>query len=360
MFKQNKTIKLFAKAFLISIVALLAAVGIGWLVVDNTIAPPEVPNIAVAIPLAPIETENENSSSGQRSAGDAEDESSDHMPPPHLIMYEERRPYFFTFLIFGLTEGLHANTVMIAAYDAYSRQAYIISIPRDTEVDVQRTRRKIVNAYPTGFAGGRGHDGGVARMKYEVQTLIGFRPDFYIKVDYAAFTRMVDAVGGVEIYVPFHMRYDDPWQNLHINIPAGLQVLDGNNALHFARYRMGNDRRMTISDYRRIEHQQQVLAAVAYELLHPASLLRIPYFIGIFNDYVESDLAAGELLWLANQGRLIGGLDALDFYTLPTSGTSGAPYWYELPDRNGILELVNRTVNPLMRDITADDLRLAR
>jgi anionic cell wall polymer biosynthesis LytR-Cps2A-Psr (LCP) family protein len=173
---------------------------------------------------------------------------------------------------------------------------------------------------------------------------------------------MVDTVGGVEVYVPFHMRYDDPYQDLHIDIAAGLQVLDGQDALRFARYRTGNDRRYTISDYQRIEHQQQIIASVVQDLMTPRTILRIPEFIGIFNSYVDSDLSHGELLWFANQGRdrLFGSDDdALSFYTIPMLGTSGPPNWYELADEAGILELVNRTVNPFVSDLAAYYLRIA-
>jgi len=311
-------------------------------------------------PNIPSHGLSNSSSTNNETNTNSEYDTYNELPPPHLMQFEERKPNFFTFLIFGLTEGNHANTIMVAAYDANTRQGYLISIPRDTRVDFERTRRKIVNAYPVGMMGGRGHEGGVERMRHEVSTLVGFRPDFYISIDYDAFARVIDMVGGVEIYVPFHMRYDDPCQNLHINIPAGLQTLDGHNALHFARYRRGNSNSPTITDYRRIEHQQQVVDAVIRELLTPASILRIPEFINIFNTYVASDLTVGELTWFANQARHIGGLDALHMYTLPMLGTSGAPAWYELADRDGILELVNRTVNPLVRDITANDVRIVR
>jgi len=350
--------KLFAKTLLISLAALAVIGGIGWVVISNIVRPPEIPVIIAA-----------NTFPGEallpdhcKPDGDSDAVSTDDdLSSPQLIRFEERRPSFFTFLIFGLTEGLNANTIMVGAFDAEARQGYIISIPRDTMVDVQRNSRKIVSAYPVGRLGGRGHAGGVEQMGYEVSTLIGFRPDFYISVDYEAFIRMIDAVGGIEIYVPFHMVYDDPYQNLHINLPQGLQILDGQNALYFARYRRGNygGPSQTISDYQRIEHQQQVLAAVLRKLLTPASILQIPEFVGIFNDHVDSDLAMGELLWFANQARNIGGLDALHLYTLPMLGTSGAPHWYELADQEGILELVNRTINPLIRDIAAEDLRIA-
>ena len=350
MRKPNKTARLFIKTFLaITVFSLLTGSAIGF-ALSHTIRPPAVPNIPVMViyPALPDPDGGPTSLDG------------DALPPPHLVQYEERRPSFFTFLIFGLTEGNHANTVMVAAYDAEARQGYIISIPRDTRVDFQRNRRKIVSAYLVGRLNDGSPEDGAARMKHEVATLVGFRPDFYIRVDYEAFVRMVDAVGGVAIDVPFHMRYDDPCQNLHINIPAGLQVLDGQNALHFARYRMGNDRRQTISDYQRIVHQQQVLQAVAYALLTPASLLRIPEFVSIFNAHVDTNLSPGEIMWFANQGRHIGGLEALNIYTLPMLGSSGAPAWYEMADKAGILELVNRTVNPLVRDITPADVRIVR
>ena len=341
-----------ALAVIIGVLAIAAVAGLTAL--NNIVRPPEIPVIQAAIPdIAPRE-ETENYEDG-----DADQELHEE-PPPVLVRYEERKPLFFTFLIFGLTEGLNANTIMVGAYDGEARRGYIVSIPRDTQVDVQRNHRKIVVSYPSGRLGGRGHEGGVNRIKDEVQTLVGFRPDFYIMIDYEAFIRMVDAVGGVEIYVPFHMRYDDPWQDLHIDIPAGLQILDGEDALRFARYRRGNDPRQTISDYQRIEHQQQVIAAMFRELLTPATILRIPEFISIFNSYVRSDLAHGELLWFANEIRRIYGTEALNFYTIPMLGTSGPPQWYELPDGAGIVELVNRTINPLARDITSADLRIAR
>jgi len=352
-FKNKRAIRLFIKTFFISfsLMLLVVGLGVGWYAID-TIQPPDIPAIEVA------GTRSLAALGGLRTLQG--NELLDRDLPPHLMQFEERKPLFFTFLIFGLTEGLNANTIMVAAYNGETRQGYLISIPRDSRIDVQRNIRKLSGAYAVGRLGDRGHEGGTAQIKYEVSTLIGFRPDFYISVDYEAFISMVDAVGGVELYVPFHMRYDDPLQNLHINIPAGLQVLDGQDALRFSRYRMGNDRRQTISDYQRIEHQQQVLSAVAQELMTPASILRIPDFIDIFYDYVDSNLAIGELLWFANQARSIGSMDALHLYTLPMLGTSGAPSWYELPDEEGILELVNRTVNPLVRDITTDDLRIVR
>ena len=279
---------------------------------------------------------------------------------PHLSPTEgrERKPHFFTFLIFGLDDTMNADSIMVAAYDGVAQEMYLISIPRDTHVDTDRWLRKIVSAYPTGLFYGDGHADGVENLMRDVQGLIGFRPDFYISIEKEALVHVIDAVGGVELYVPFHMYYDDPCQDLHINIPAGLQRLDGENAAHFASYRLGNNPRDSITDYRRIKHQHQLLTALFQELLTPHTLLRIPDLIRTYRNYVGSNLSLGEQLWFGAQVYRMGE-KALLTYTLPILGTSGAPYWFELPNGAAILELVNRTVNPFTRDITADMLRIA-
>ncbi|MCL2392242.1 MAG: LCP family protein [Oscillospiraceae bacterium] len=364
MSKYKRIIKILVKIVLIATCAIMLIVGAGWLYLRSIMKPPEIPvhsADAAALGYTPVGNRPQVSLTpnfAQTESEPQDDAKEDKTPPPPAMHLENRRPLFFTFLIFGLDESRNADTIMVGAYDGKTQQGYIISIPRDTRVDVQRNNQKINAAYAIGQNRG-GHQGGVDRLKYEVSTVIGFRPDFYISIDYMAFVRMVNAIGGVPIYVPFHMLYDDPDQDLHINIPAGMQVLDGQNALHFARYRLGNDRRFTINDYQRIAHQQQVISALFQELLTPATLLRIPEFVRIFNDHVGTDLAYGELLWFANQVRLVG-TDALALYTLPSHGTSGAPYWYELADMTGIIELVNRTVNPFTHDITSADLRIVR
>jgi len=348
--------------------ALLAILVVAWVagstIIGNAVRPPEIPAVQAAVitPIVP-EVTTPPALNIQEQVVEEEHWYEEDFDAPMLNVYEERKENFFTFLIFGLTEGLNANTIMVAAFDADANKGYVISIPRDTRVDVQRNSRKIVSAYNVGRLRGGGHEGGVERLKYEVQTLVGFRPDFYVSIDYEAFIHMIDAVGGVEVYVPFHMKYDDPCQDLHIDISEGLQTLDGADALRFARYRRGNDNSYTITDYQRIEHQQQVIDSAFQSLLTPRTILRIPEFVSLFNEYVNSDLTYGELLWFSNQGRrIISGTntDSLSFYTIPMLGTSGAPHWYEMADGYRILELINDTINPFVRDITAEDLRIVQ
>jgi len=222
---------------------------------------------------------------------------------------------------------------------------------------VRRNVRRINSAYPAGRIHAGGHVGGVDQLKREVQTIIGFRPDFYVSIEEAAFERIVDAVGGVYIDVPFHMVYNDPWQNLHINIPAGRQRLNGENALHFVRYRLGSGNSPTISDHQRMQHQQQLIAAMMNELLTPRVITSIPELLRTYQDHVNTNLTIGQMLAFA-EVFVLGGVN-LNTYNYPTNSVRSTR-WYEIPIADEALELINRTINPFTRDITMANLRLAR
>ncbi|MCL2593128.1 MAG: LCP family protein [Defluviitaleaceae bacterium] len=348
--KNKKKVNLFIKAFLITLVSSSAVVVAVLAVVlfRNIQQPPEIPQM----PLADVGL-NFPSQSGE------EDEDlaiNSGMIAPERFTQDDRRDLFFTFLIIGLNEGTNANTVMVASYDWANQEAHLVSIPRDSLINTNRNIRKLSGGYINGALHGRGVAGGVAQMQREVMSVIGFVPDFYVVINYNAFYQIIDSVGGIMVDVPIRMRYDDPLQNLHIDIHPGLQSMDGRTALHFARYRNSNPGFQAITDYQRIENQQIIVNAVLENLLRPANILRIPEFIDIFNENVYTNLTTINMLQFANQLNEIRGTDSLTSHTVPTLGTSGYPMWYEILDAEGIVELVNRTINPYEKDIELGDL----
>ena len=355
---RRRYIFLFLKTFLITSFSLISLiVAVGGISFYGTIRPPDIPTI-------PTTSENEIFAASLAHNSHIPIEEGENTPigsgliAPEGFTAEDRRDLFFTFLIVGLNEGTNANTIMVASYDGINKEANLVSIPRDSLINVNRGVRKLSGAYMTGTLRGGGVAGGVAQMQREVMSIIGFVPDFYVIINYDAFHAIIDAVGGIEIDVPFHMRYDDPFQNLHIDIPPGTQLMDGETALHFARFRNSNRGFRAINDYQRIENQQTVVNATLASLLRPANILRIPEFIDIFNENVHTNLTLGNMLWFASQLNEVRGSDVLSTYTAPTTGTSGAPMWYELLDGPGIVELVNRTINPYEIDIGLWDLNI--
>ena len=279
-------------------------------------------------------------------------------PAPERFTDADRREKFWTFLVIGLNEGTNVNTAMVASYCGITREASLISIPRDAPVHATRRGRKLSSSYIAGSGGGRGREGGVLQVQRDVMGVIGFVPDFFVVIDYDTFFTIIDAIGGIEVYVPMRMRYDDPSQNLHIDIMPGLQHMDSKTALEFSRFRRANRGYVGITDYQRIENQQAVVSAVMTSLLRPANILRIPELVGIFNESVYTNLTLGDMMWFGLELNHIRGTDALSMYTFQPVGPGQAPYFYEFLHAARALELVNGTINPFIRDIEARDLNI--
>lgn len=379
MLKQG-TIRKFVIAFSITMVACVLVAGGVYATMRHVIREPELVQEYITIPPpstpAPSNLVNDNYQDNDEYENNDnysyEDENESDLEPPNVgRMYF--KPSFHTFLIIGVDQGRNVDLLMVAAYDALTHQTSLISIPRDAQVVPYADRRlpKIVNAYSFGSAGGRGHAEGIRRLKIEVESIIGFQPDFYVMVEYNLVERVINAVGGVDVYVWREMIHHDstPGMQLHINLRYGQQRLNGEQAIHFARFRTSNlgfrdangnyvygD---SITDYQRMENQQAVLHAFVRQLNSPNTILRIPEFINAYNDHLRTNMTVGYMLWFGTEFmNMQGGFEGIQTYTLPTTGTSGAPLWFELPDPEEIVELVNRTVNPFTTPITLDMLRI--
>jgi LCP family protein required for cell wall assembly len=349
--KQNKAKKkrLFRKLLIVilSFAVIMAGAAILFL---GAVTPPEIPTLPITRDAA-VEYDDEEIALEL-------DMLESGLVAPARFTDADRKEQFFTFLIVGLNEGTNANTIMVASFDAQKNEAHLVSIPRDSLMNTNRVGRKLSSSFMAGAGGGRGVAGGVAQMQRDVMSVIGFVPDFYMIIDYDAFFSIVDAVGGIEVYVPFHMRYTDRFQDLDIDILPGLQQMDAETALHFARFRQSNTGFRSINDYQRIEHQQIVVNEVLERLMRPANILRLPDFVNIFNESVHTNLSVGNMLWFANQLNNIRGTDALSTHTVPIAGTSGSPMYYELLDAPGIVSLVNDTINPFSQEIERRDLNI--
>lgn len=340
----NKQKKSSVNKVLVIFALLLILIAGGTLAVYTFIIPPKVPSIGDDAASYPPEYHPEDAQYGNLEIA------------PEGVTNDDRKKNFYTFLVVGLDHGTNTDTIMVASYDAENKQANVIGIPRDSLVNVKRKVKKINGAYGSGALNGGGKEGGINQLKREIKTVIGFVPDFYMVIDLKAFVAIVDAVDGVEVEVKKTMKYYDPTENLSIDFEKGTQVLNGADALKFARYRKGTSSKNTISDYERIENQQAVIRGLMAELIKPANWLKIPEFIKIFTDNVYTDLTLTDLTWFAGRIKDITDADALSTYTMPTTGTSGLPMYYEYLDRDKIIELVNSTINPYTVEIKSSDI----
>ena len=268
---------------------------------------------------------------------------------PTRVQTGGRKPDMYTFLLCGTDDGNGGtDTIMVAAYDARNQKMNVMSIPRDTMVDVSWSTKKINSTY---------NAGGVRRLAEEVGNLIGFPVDFYIKVDLEGFVDLIDALGGVDFEVPYNMNYEDPTQNLSIHVQKGMQHLDGKTAVGVVRWRKNNDGTgYSSGDIGRIQTQQAFLTAVGEKCLNLGNITKIREFAEFFANHVETNLSVGNLIWLGQQAMHLE-MDQVHFFTMP--GNYGASYYgvsYVTPHASELREAVNTYLNPYLEGVTEQDM----
>ena len=178
--------------------------------------------------------------------------------------------------------------------------------------------------------------------------------DFTVTVDLTGFVALVDAIGGVDFYVPIDMNYDDPIQGLSIHFSKGMQHLSGQEAMEVVRFRHNNDGTGYGSeDIGRMSTQQDFLMAVAEQTLTLSNVDKVGTFAKIFQQYVDTDLTLGNLAWLGKEAITMGS-DGISFSILP--GEWKSPYIYL--DQEAVLTLVNESLNPYVEDRVMEDLNI--
>ena len=257
---------------------------------------------------------------------------------------KERKKYCYTILLSGVdNDAGGSDTNMLMRFDAENNAIDIVSLPRDS---LMSNGHKLNYAY---------NNGGTDKLRSEIEDLLGVPVDFYVSVNLKGFVALIDQIGGIEFDVPCDMDYDDPYQDLHIHFKAGLQKLNGQQAMEVVRFRHNNDNTGYggRQDLGRIGTQQAFLKTVAQKLM---KLENVPAMAETFLKYVKTDLTLGNLMWLANQALSMGGTDAISFATLPGDGAG----WYKgmsvyALDPEQVLEMTNSMLNPYVADITADE-----
>ncbi len=276
---------------------------------------------------------------------------------------ERKSQDYYTVLILGRDTGGGGNTdtMLLASYDVTNQKATVMSIPRDTMVNVSWDIKRINSVYNY-YGGG---DRGIQYLYKEIAQLVGFEPDYQVVVEWDAVGQIVDAMGGVWFDVPRNMNYDDPYQDLHIHQEKGYRLLTGDDAMQVLRYRHDNDMRYGYpdGDLGRIKTQQAFLTAMVAQLLQIKNVTKINQFIQVFQNNVETDLSFQNILWFAQQA-ILGGLsmENVEFVTMPnrTASCWSRTYHnyqsYVVPSANELLELVNTKLSPYTEVFTLSDL----
>lgn len=201
-------------------------------------------------------------------------------------------------LVCGINENL-TDTMIYVRYDVNSGKIAMMSIPRDTYVTNDYCIGHKLNAIYRGK--------NVVPLVEEIQELLDVKIDYYLIFDTEMVHELVDAVGGVEIEVPMRMKYDDPTQNLHIDLQKGLQVLNGKQAEMFVRFRHNNDMTVgySMGDLDRTKVQQTFIKAFAKTALSASNIPKYPELIKIALEHTDTNVTVREALKYATDATKI-------------------------------------------------------
>lgn len=254
----------------------------------------------------------------------------------------------YNILLCGVDEKHeNADTIVLASFDTKDKSLRLLSIPRDTMSNENRPIQKINASYSVD------HIGNIEQTIREVEQLTALPIDRYAITTFEGFEKAIDAIGGIEMYVPMDLEYSDPYQDLEINLKEGNQVLDGAHALQFVRFRSG----YATGDIGRIGAQQLFFSALADTFLDKGIVTKVPSLAKVVSENMETDLTIPEMIWFFKQAQGMN-KDSIEMFILPGTADYYDGLSYYIPSESGIVELINSKFMRGSKRIGPEDLDL--
>jgi LCP family protein required for cell wall assembly len=195
------------------------------------------------------------------------------------------------------------DTMIVLTIDPINRTAAMLSVPRDLWVSIPGFDYGRIN---TAFQLGEAYQlpgGGPQLATDTVEQLLGVPIDYYAQVDFGAFVQFIDEIGGVKIYIPQKITVDPLGEDNTIILKKGIQTLDGETALAYARARKTEG-----GDFDRSNRQQRVILAIRQKILQynmlPTLISKAPVLYEELSAGIHTNMSldlAIRLAWLASQ-----------------------------------------------------------
>ena len=243
----------------------------------------------------------------------------------------------------GLNLGIRSDTMILVNIDFKDKKIRLLSIPRDTRVSIpgHRTFDKINSTINPAYW----EDGGVSLTLKTLEDLLGVPIKLYIKIDFEGFKKIIDAIGGVKYCVEKDMYYYDQTDGTLINLKKGEQLLDGDKALQYVRFR--NDEQgdfVRDSDgkvYGRVSRQMNFIRTVALKLSENRNILQMNNILNIVTRYIETNISSSELLKFAIIFRNISVGEDVITLIFPGNAEFMNGLSYVIPEDQKLKELVS-------------------
>lgn len=254
----------------------------------------------------------------------------------------------YNFLLLGQDEvaGL-CDVIIIVSYDTNLHKIEALQIPRDTYASYTTASYRKLNGALHAL-------GGIEKLISFIECSLGISIDYYAKVNIDTIADVVDKLGGIELYIPMDMFYDDPYQNLTINLEKGSHHLDGNRAVQFLRYRAGYVR----GDIGRLDAQKIFLAALIDKVLNDMSVSDMISIALSLISKIETNISAAECIFFISQIDSIKS-ENIALMTMPgedIKSQSGA--WYYIINRDEAYKIIKKYFSPSINENDFDKDRL--
>lgn len=193
-------------------------------------------------------------------------------------------------LAMGESTGM-SDTIIICSYDPKTQEASMLSIPRDTFIGDSKSKAKTSDKINSVYNNGKSPE----KTMEEVNELTGLNIQNYVLIDTEALVELVDVIGGVDFNVPIDMKYDDAGQDLHVDLKAGYQKLNGDQVEQLVRFRHNKNGstysyEYGIEDFGRMRTQREVIIAIVKQTIQLKNIKEIGNIVDIAEKYVQTNM----------------------------------------------------------------------
>lgn len=180
-----------------------------------------------------------------------------------------------------------SDTIIVAHLNPKANRVNILNIPRDTKIRINKKRREKINFLNA--------IGGPKLTKRNLEKLLGIKIDYYVIVNLKGLSKLIDSIGGIVVDVPKRMKYTDRTAMLYIDLKPGKQLLNGEEAIQFVRFRHDG-----LGDIGRIKRQQQFTKAIIKKFMDPVVFAKLPTLASKFKGTVLTNINPPTVVKIAN------------------------------------------------------------
>ena len=240
----------------------------------------------------------------------------------------------------------NTDSIIVASFNPENGKLNLISIPRDTRVDIPNMPIPKINAV---YAKGKGAD----KLLKSLEEILTLDINYYVYLNLNTFRDIIDLLGGVDINIPVDMHYDDPTQDLHIHFTKGLQHLDGKMSELYLRFRKPNNGQFTEemlkyyngSDIKRIEAQKNFIKELVRQKANLFYLTKLTEIVNTVYDNLGTNITLGKALELVTYAINFD-VNDLTNYSLPGTDKTIDGLDYFIRSKIKTEEIINKIKNP--------------